>query len=236
MKTLKTLFLVVMIGFLSVGTTLAGGEESQLRNVKNFHAIKVSTGIDLYLTMGNSEEVKIVADDDIIDDIRTEVKDGILHIYMKSKNTWFNWSGNKTRKAYVSVKKLDQLEASSGSDVESENTLEGDELAVKASSGADVKLDVHYRDFSIDTSSGSDAKIRGKVKYLKAQASSGSDINAKELQSEKCKVSASSGSDISLSVSDEIIARASSGADIVYYGNPAMKDIDESSGGDVHGR
>lgn len=31
-------------------------------------------------------------------------------------------------------------------------------------------------------------------------------------------------------------ADASSGADIVYYGNPKMRDIDESSGGNVRGR
>ena len=47
-----------------VGTVLAGNE-TQNRNVKGFNAINVSTGIDLYLTMGNEESVKIVADDDI---------------------------------------------------------------------------------------------------------------------------------------------------------------------------
>ena len=235
MKTLKTILLLAIITI--TGTAFAGNsDETQNRDVHNFNAIKVSTGIDLYLTMGTSETVKIVADDDIIDDIKTEVKDGTLHIYMK-RNNWFNWGGiNKTRKAYVSVKELVELHASSGSDVESENTLEGESLDVSASSGSDIELDVHYKNFSIDASSGSDAEISGNVKYLKAEASSGSDIDASDLESQFCKVKASSGSDVSVTVTEELEADASSGADIVYYGNPKMRDIDESSGGDVRGR
>jgi hypothetical protein len=68
---------------------------------------------------------------------------------------------------------------------------------------------------------------------MEAEASSGSEIRAEELESVICKVNASSGSDIIVNVSEEIYAKASSGSDIRYYGNPQIKDINESSGGDV---
>jgi len=176
--------------------------------------------------------VKIVADNDIIDELITDVKDGTLRIYMKKTN-WFSWGFNKSRKAFVSVKELNRIVASSGSDVRSENTLKGENLEVKTSSGSDVVLDVIYKNFSLDSSSGSDAKVSGKVKTFEAEASSGSDIKAQNLESGICRVKASSGSDASVNVSDELYAKASSGADIRYYGNPTIKEIDESSGGDV---
>jgi hypothetical protein len=124
MKTFKNLLILLLVTMVGVNTSAFAGnnEKSENRKAKNFSAIKVSAGIDLYLTMGETESVKIVADDDIIDNIVTEVKDGTLRIYMK-KGNWFNWGGNKTRKAYVSVKELNRLDASSGSDVISENTL-----------------------------------------------------------------------------------------------------------------
>lgn len=200
--------------------------------MKDFNAIKVSAGIDLYLKMGETEEVKVVADGDIIDKVITEVKDGTLKIYMKQNNGW-NWGQTKSRKVYVSVKELVKLDASSGSDVNSENMLTGETLDVKASSGSDVNLEVHYKNFSVDTSSGSDARISGKTKNLEAEASSGSDIQAQDLESVNCKVSVSSGSDATVNVSEELYAKASSGGDIRYYGNPEVKDINESSGGDV---
>ena len=233
MKTIKHLFLIALIAVIGMGTTFAGdNDKTENRSVKGFNAIKVSTGVDLHLRMGSSEAVKVVADEDIIDNLKTEVKDGTLHIYVK-KNDWFNWGGNKTRKAYVTVTELVELHASSGSDVYCENTLKGDKLEVRASSGSDVNLDVFYKNLSVDTSSGSDAKLKGKVKYLEVEASSGSDIKASDLESKICKASASSGSDITVNVTDEINARASSGADIRYYGNPQVRDTDESSGGDV---
>lgn len=235
MKTGK-LLLTIILGFAAgIGIAAAGNsDKTENRNVSNFNAVKVSTGIDLYITMGTTESVKIVADDDIIDELITEVKDGTLKIYMKQSNNWFNWNtGNQTRKAYVTVKELQAIDASSGSDVKSENTLKGEDLKVKASSGSDVVLDVYYKNLWLDTSSGSDAKISGKTKTLEAEASSGSDIKAQELESKICKVSVSSGSDATVNVTDELYAKASSGADVRYYGNPQVKDIDESSGGDV---
>jgi hypothetical protein len=236
MKTFKSLIVITIIAVLGISSVLAGNrEETQSRKVTGFNAIKVSTGIDLYLTMGATEEVKIVADDEIIDEIKTEVKDGTLHIYMKQKN-WFNWGGNKMRKAYVTVKELEKLHASSGSDVKTENTIKGERLEVKASSGSDVELDVFYKNFSVDTSSGSDAKLSGKTKTFKAEASSGSDIKAQNLEAQICEAKASSGSDITVKVTDELYARASSGGDIVYYGSPQIRDTDESSGGNVRKR
>ena len=236
MKTTKLLFTLVFCIIACIGMAANGNsDKTETRQVSNFNGIKVSTGIDLYITMGTVEEVKITADDEIIDDLITEVKDGTLRIYMKQKTNWFNWnSGNQTRKAYVTVKELQEIEASSGSDVKSENTLNGENLKVSASSGSDVTLDIHYKNFSLDTSSGSDAKISGKTKNLEVSASSGSDIKAQDLESTICKASASSGSDITVSVTEELQASASSGSDVNYYGNPPSKDINESSGGDVN--
>lgn len=237
MKTFKSLFILLLVSIAGISSTAIAGnsDETEIRKIKDFDAIKVSTGIDLYLTMGDAEEVKIVADDDIIDDIITEVNDGTLRIYMKKSN-WFGWRGNRTRKAYVTVKELNALSASSGSDVKTENTIKGENLKIKASSGSDVEMDLFYKNVWLDTSSGSDARLSGKVKTFEAEASSGSDIKAQNLESKICKVRGSSGSDISVSVSDELYAKASSGSDIRYSGNPRVKDTDESSGGDVRGR
>jgi hypothetical protein len=239
MKTTKLLFTLALSIITFISTMAAGGnsDKTETRQVSNFKGIKVSTGIDLYITMGTVEEVKITADDEIIDEIITEVKDGTLRIYIKKPNNWFNWNiGNQTRKAYVTVKELQEIDASSGSDVKSENTLKGEDLKVSASSGSDVEIDVYYKNLSIDASSGSDAKISGKTKNLEVSASSGSDIKTQDLESSNCKASASSGSDITVRVTETLQASASSGADVNYYGNPSSKDINESSGGNVNNK
>lgn len=241
MKQIFKSISILLIAIITINAAAFAGESDQAenRNVRDFDAIKVSAGIDLYISMGNEESVRVVADEDIIDDVKTEVRGGTLHVYMKNTNSWFNifnWGSSTSRKVYVTARELKSIDASSGSDVKSENTLKGDELKVEVSSGSDVNIDVVYKEVSLSSSSGSDARLSGKAKYFTGSASSGSDINARDLEAQICKVSASSGSDIVVTATDEIKANASSGADIRYYGSPKGVDINESSGGDVSGR
>lgn len=236
MKTLKSILFIICLSTLSLTTVFAGNsDETQKRNVTGFNAIKVSTGIDLFLSQGDTEKVSIVANDDIINDIITKVENGTLHIYQKKKG-WTSWwnSYKGSKKAYVTVKDLVKLEATSGSDVETESTIVGETLKVRCSSGSDVELEVKVKNLTVSTSSGSDAKLQGSTKHLEVDASSGSDIKASGLKSQICHADASSGSDISVRVSDEFYGSASSGADIFYSGSPETIDINESSGGDIH--
>lgn len=237
MKTMKQLFYFVLTSIL-LGVSFSAGaaSEKENRKVSDFTAIKVSSGIDLYLTKGDAEKVTIVADEDFINDIVTEVKDGILKIYMKDRP--FKWFGNwsKELKAYVTVKTLERISASAGSDVVSENTITGNNLKVDISSGSDLKMEVEVENLSLESSSGSDAALSGRAKNFKANASSGSDIDASDLKTKICDVEVSSGSDASVNVSDELVAHASSGGDIKYSGDPQQKDIHKSSGGGVYKR
>ncbi|MFY9153898.1 MAG: head GIN domain-containing protein [Prolixibacteraceae bacterium] len=239
MKTIKlfTLLLIciTLVQTYSVSASQADGNR-QKRNITGFHGVSVSTGIDLYLSQKNSEEVYVEADEDDLDKIITRVEGGILKIYIKEKSFFsFDWNSSP-RKVYVSFINLDKLEASAGSDARSEGVLKLDRLNLDASSGSDIKLELEVNELDVHSSSGSDISLKGKTNTIQANASSGSDINAGELTSKKCTASVSSGSDIRVNVTDELNANASSGGDISYSGNPARKDINESSGGDVHGR
>ncbi len=230
MKTISFIFLSVFC-FCSIFTVSAGDEKTQIRNARDFSSVKVSAGIDLFLTMGDAESVKVVADNEIIDNIITEVEEGTLKIFVKNRP--FSWNWNRTQKVYVTLKTLEKLDASSGSDVVSENLLKGNKIRISSSSGSDVKLNLEYDEVQMDSSSGSDAALSGTCRVFVAHSSSGSDINAPELRSKTCHVSVSSGADAVVFASEELEADASSGGDVRYLGNPKTKDINESSGGDV---
>lgn len=239
MKTLK--FFTILFAcatLLQTGLVQASQAtgDRQTRQVSGFHGISVTSGIDLYLTQKSTEEVVVEADSDDLNKIITEVENGILKIYIKEKS-WFNMSWNhQSRKVFVSFKTLDKLEASAGSDVVSQSAFNLGKLNLDASSGSDIKLELEADELSVESSSGSDISLKGRANSIQANASSGSDIDAGELQTKKCTASVSSGSDIRVNVSDELNADASSGGDITYSGNPKTKEINESSGGDVHGR
>lgn len=239
MKTLKIITAIFFLTtFFQAEALLASqpGGSRQKRDITGFHAISVTAGIDLYLTQKNTEEVFVEAEPDMLDKIITKVEGGILKIYMKEKS-WFNLSrNNEPRKVYVSFKTLDRLDASAGADINSQSTLKFDKLKVEASSGADVTLELEANELYVGSSSGSDIRVKGKSTTIQADASSGSDINASELEAKQCQASVSSGSDIRVNVTEVLDASASSGGDIIYYGNPKTKNISKSSGGDIHAK
>ena len=54
---------------------------------EDFTKIKVSSGLDLYITQGSNKEVILEADENLHDIIFTEVRDGELRIYSE-KSIW----------------------------------------------------------------------------------------------------------------------------------------------------
>lgn len=235
MKTLKLL----SIGLLSLGMTSCvfegdwgqtrgnGNVITQTRDVEDFTGVRGSSGLDVYLEKGSENKVVIEADENLHDLIVTEVNNGFLKIKTSS-----GISRAKAKKVYVTFTDLDAVEASSGSDVIVNSVVSAEKLSLSSSSGADLEVEIDAREVTAKTSSGSDLKVSGRAKYLTADASSGSDLNARELRVLKCRAEASSGSDITVNVEESLDAKASSGGDIRYYGDPlTVNKKDGPSGG-----
>lgn len=193
-----------------------------------FTNIKVSNGIDLYITQGTKHEISVEADENLHELIITEINKGQLKIYTE-KNIW----RASALKVHVLVKNLEELIASSGSDVRSENTFKVNELTLKTSSGADIRMTVEGKNIQTNSSSGSTLRIAGTTENHSAKASSGSMIKAYGLKSNHIIAKASSGADIDVFASKSIEAKASSGGDIDYAGKPEKVTVKSSSGGRI---
>ena len=123
---------------------------------QSFNAIKASQGLEVYITQGNEESIVIEADENLLELIKTEVKDNELRIYAE-KNIGYAAS----KKIMVTFKDVSKITSTSGSDVISTNTITADYLELKSSSGSDMKLTVNTSTLDCDSSSGSDLKISG---------------------------------------------------------------------------
>jgi hypothetical protein len=208
----------------------------QKRNVQGFHAIHISGGIDLYLTQGTDEGVAVSASDpEVRNRIVTEVKDGVLEIYMEDHTWHWNW-GNQHRKAYVSCKTIDMLHASGGSDVNFESPLKSDRLTLDLSGGSDMHGKLAIGELTIRQTGGSDSYISGSTTNLYVHTSGGSDFHGYDLIADNCHVEASGGSDAYITVNKELTANASGGSDVHYKGNGVIRESHASGSGSISHR
>jgi ribosomal protein S6E (S10) len=203
------------------------------RTVGSFEAIKVSDGINLYITQSEEEGVAVSATEIAHrDKIKTVVENGELKIYLEQG---WNWK-NKKLTAYVAVKSLKKLRASGGADIFIKGELKSDKLNMVLTGGSDFTGQLSVTDLIIDQSGGSDVRLKGNAVNVKVSASGGSDFKGFELTADYAIVQASGGSDAEVTVTKEMAAEASGGSDVNYKGSPVIKYKSASGGGSVSKR
>jgi hypothetical protein len=231
---MKNLLLTTL---LAAGTfTAALAQSTQTRPVPAFHAINVGTGIELTLTAGHDQRVEVSADTpELRDHIETTVKDGVLTLrYDNRDDRNGQLRRNKHLRASISADQLTALSAHSGSSVRASGDFDADNFQLDVSSGATVKASLATSALTVRQSSGSTADLSGRATSVDVRSSSGATLDGKDLQAERARAEASSGSSIQLAVKDDLVAQASSGGSISYKGSPQLTKR-TSSGGSVSG-
>ncbi len=235
-------FIIGVLTSLLVTSCVFNGNFGQVRGNGNvqtenfnisqdFDGVSAGNGWDVYLEKGTEVSVIVEADENIIELADIYVKGNTLKIYSE-KNI-----GNATsKKVFVTyVGDLQSISASSGADIVTKEVLKGEDLSLNVSSGGSIKAEAIVRNINTDVSSGGSIRLAGSSEKLDADVSSGGTINARELKAKYATANASSGGNIDLRVTDKLYARASSGGDIDYWGNPQEVDKPKKSmsGGSV---
>lgn len=228
-----TSFIMILL-FLSscvfMGPTIKGNGNivEENRKVKDFDKVEVSRGMNVYISQGERSKVVVKADENLLDAIETKTEGDVL-IIRATKNI----RSATSKKVFITTPHIEEIEASSGSNVFSETALKFKNLKISASSGCNFNLRINSEFAEFSASSGSNIKLEGKTNSFKGKASSGSNIKAENLKSENCEVKASSGSNIWITAKNDFDADVSSGGNIFVYGNPKNTNIEKSSGGNV---
>jgi len=237
MKTLSRITIVILLLITTTSCFFDGVKGN--RNVitqqrklsSDFNSINVSQGIEVYLTISDNVSLSLEADENLHDIIITEVNDGVLHIYTE-KNIW----SAKSRKVYVTARSINEIIATSGAGVRSENTIIAEDFKIKATSGSNVRLQLKVDNLTCNTTSGANARLKGKATSFNVKSTSGSNIKAQELETESCTAKATSGSNVYVNVTNSLNAKATSGGDIRYIGNPKKVQENSSSSGSIRNK
>ncbi|SHI80715.1 Putative auto-transporter adhesin, head GIN domain [Arenibacter nanhaiticus] len=196
---------------------------------ENFTTVTASEGLNVFITQGSDFEILVEADENVLDLIGTDIKNGTLRIHAQEN------IGKATKKVFVMLPKITALETSSGANMRTKNTITAKNVKLSASSGSRLQIEqLMADDIKAGTSSGASITLGGEVNNLYTKASSGASIDAKNLLSNICQAEASSGANIQINVSSSLEADASSGGHISYTGKAQLTQRKTSSGSVSH--
>jgi hypothetical protein len=208
---------------------------AEVRSVSGFIGVHVSSAIDLYISQGATDAVAVSASDTRVrDKIVTEVKDGILHIYVDNKLfDWKNFSGGKKMKAYVTIKVINRLQASGASDVKVSGTLKTDNIKLDLSGASDFEGAIEAKSIQVQGSGASDIKISGSADQANIEMSGASDFKGYDFKVDFCKADISGAGDMQITVNKELYAEASGASSIRYKGEPVVKRSSSSGAASI---
>jgi Putative auto-transporter adhesin, head GIN domain len=229
MKNLMLCTTLIVFLMSCLFTSGSGKIVSEKRTVTTFDAIKVGGSFDVEVSIGNTPELTIQADDNILRYIKTTVENNELKITLES-NGGMN---NVSLKVFITMPSLQKITASASADVLVKDIIKSTQpLSFAASGSADIEVQVDAPEVVTTTSSSGSIKISGTTKNHTAETSSSGDIKAFDLLSENTIVSASSSGDAQVHASVTLTAKASSSGDITYRGG-AKESVSTSSSGSV---
>jgi Putative auto-transporter adhesin, head GIN domain len=234
-KLLLPVLILAAVYNVSAQKDIVVDPNAELRPVNGpFHVIRVSGGIDIFLSQSENEAVAVSASEDRFKEgLKTVVENGTLKIYYEGEKGWGLNFRNRKLKVYVSFRNLDRIDASGASDVVVVGTVTGASLSLELSGASDFRGSVKLNDLKMDLSGSSDVKIEGTAVNVTIESSGASDVNGYELISENCNAKVSGASDIYITVNKELNAHASGASDIYYKGNALIREMHASGSSNI---
>jgi hypothetical protein len=220
--------LLIIVSCNVIGEMGSGNVIREERKVSTFNGIEVSGAFDIMLTQGTANSVIIEADDNLMNLIRTDVRDNILVIENKKPI-----SHSKSLKVFITFTELKSIDLSGAVDIESQGKLTLSDLVISGSGASDGKLDMDVQKLKIDCSGGSKLKLSGSAKDVDVDASGAVDLFAFDFPAETYKLSISGAGKADINVSKELNVDISGAASVHYKGNPTKNVQDISGAGSV---
>lgn len=225
-KLIKTVALTMFVLFgLLLSNTLNASifdTKKETRNVGDFKEISLAIPAELQLTQGSKNEVIIEADEDLLEKIITEVREGKLVIKF---DRWFSYKGFDKIIVYVTVKDIEKLVLSGSGEIVSKTPIKADDLKlVVTGSGSIIIDDLSANEVGGFISGSGDIRVDGKskAKVLDATVTGSGDFFASNLEFDKADLTITGSGTIKANVINELEATITGSGRIYYKGNPVI--------------
>ena len=217
--------LLLIIGFLAV--LHLHGQQSETSLSEPFNHLKVSGNIHLDLIVSDTQKI-VCHTGDIPGNVEVEVRKGVLEIKTKSE-----LSRSAAAEAKLYYKELTLLEISKGSRIQSADTIRSGSLELHVLSGGKVELTIMVDSLTARVNQGSDIILYGRTRSQFIDAYTWGNYLAYDLEAQDSSVKAATGAQVKISTSRKLNVNATSKSFVGYKGEPTLKSVKTSVGGEV---
>jgi hypothetical protein len=219
--------------FMGPGERGSGNVVAQTRDVSGFDAVEVAYPAQVLIKQGNAESLKIEAEDNLLPNLKTQVRNGTLEIFYKRENGK-HVNPTKTVKITIVVKDLKDVDFTSAGELTIEK-LKTDNLDVSLSGAGNLKLDgVQVNGLGVSLSGAGSMTASGTTEDLDLNISGFGDFKGADLHGQVARVNISGAGSATVWVDEELTAGISGAGSISYYGSASVTKQISGVGGVNH--
>lgn len=219
--------------FFGPGERGSGNVITQTREVSGFEAVSVSYPAEVLIKQGNAESLKIEAEDNLLPNLKTQVKNGTLEIFYQRENGK-HVNPTKTVKITVVVKDLKNVDFTSAGELTVDN-LKTDTLDVSMSGAGNMKLDqILVKSLGLSLSGAGSSTASGTADDLNLSISGFGDFKGADLHSQDAQVDISGAGSATVWAEKNLDAQISGAGSVNYYGSPSLTKQISGVGGINH--
>lgn len=206
-----------------------GTVTTEQRTPGNFHSLEISNAIHVVLSQEGTTSVKVKADQNLQNLIRTEEQDGVLHIYQEDDT---EIRPTEEVIIYVSMPQVRNLDISGASSMEVTGRLTSDnKISIELSGASAATVNVRAPEIKANVSGASRLRIAGETKNLDLEGEGASEVKGYDLLTENAKVNMSGASSAEVFASVKLDIDASGASGVRYKGNAATVNRNVSGAG-----
>lgn len=187
---------VILLMIIGLTTTTAFGQKKETRSVSDFTGINASSVFDITVTKGNTESLTIEADDDAMPYVRSEVRNGILRLYLDNSNRELR--NIKILKASVVMKNLENVTLSGVCKFTANDLFTPNRFKADCSGVSNLAVNLNTGEMRIEASGASKIRIIANITGNASLGISGVSKIQSELKASDVKLNSSGASSIEL--------------------------------------
>ena len=227
----KKLSLIVLLLFLytrcfSVNTGDLGSVKTEQRKVENFTKIENEINADIYITQGELEDIRITAQEKILQELIVNVKNGKLTIALPH-----NFKRYNRVVLYVKAPDVSHIALLGSGSVLSENVWQLHKLHLSIVGSGDIKAKFNVQELIGKIAGSGDMNLNGTAANCEFNIAGSGNILGQDLQAEDMKISIAGSGDAKINVSKSLKVRIAGSGSVLYKGDPKIMDTDIAGSG-----
>lgn len=210
---MKLLKYITLFGSLT-GSLLA--QDIQENKLEQFTGITTSGAVNVRYRISDTSKIVLVGNKDDFNKIEYTIGNNML--YVKSVGTI-----NNALSIIVSGSKLNEVTASSASNVRSNDILQTDFFRIDASGASNINLNLKTRKTMLDAGGASDVTLKGTTNILDATVTGAANLKSYDLICDTAMVNASGAANAKFQAIKKASINATGASTVKFKGDP--KDI-----------